>query len=102
MAIFITQNSKGKNFTSLLKFSDDIRFMVQEDCPTVGDNSWHVEKIGKELKHFNPECDMLVLVGDPINIGIALHTAMKKGGDVTVLKWDRQNSLYAKIKISNK
>lgn len=96
--VYIVQDSGGKNFTSLLKITDDIRTVVNRDCPLFGGLEEHEKAIHHALRDFNADSDYLVLVGDPINIGLALQVMLKKGGG-TILKWDRQTNAYIPIKI---
>lgn len=98
MAIYIVQDDGKKNFTSLMSITSNILVLCDRDCPVFGNMDEHVTKLKNKLMHFNPESDYLVLVGDPINIGIAMHEILKKGGG-TVLKWDRQTINYIPIKI---
>lgn len=98
MAIYIIQDDGKKNFASLMSITNDIVVLCDRDCPVFGNMDDHIAKLKNKLMHFNPGSDYLVLVGDPINIGIAMHEIMKKGGG-TMLKWDRQTKGYIPIKI---
>lgn len=98
MVIYIIQDDGNKNFTPLLSMSNNIVILTNRDCPVIGDASDHLDKMRAKLKHFEPEKDALVLVGDPVNIGVAMHEVMMKGG-ATVLKWDRQTRNYLPIKL---
>jgi len=98
-SIYIIQDSGDKNFSSLLAMSNDIIVVSNRDCPVFGNHEDHVKNIREKLKYFNAEKDYLVLVGDPINIGLSMHGVLKKGGGVNVLKWDRQTKGYMPIKL---
>jgi len=57
-----------------------------------------IHKLTKLLKDFSDE-DYLLLVGDPVAIGLATAIAMKSNrGVVNFLKWDRQEKCYYPLK----
>jgi hypothetical protein len=98
VVIYIIQDDGKKNFTSLINITNDIIVLCERDCPIFGNIEAHIAKIKNKLMHFDTENDYLVLVGDPINIGVAMHEILKKGGGKG-LKWDRQTSGDIPIKI---
>ena len=56
--------------------------------------------IDTKLSNFNDE-DYLLLIGDPIIIGIAIAMAGKwNQGRVKVLKWDRQEHVYYPVSLN--
>lgn len=95
MRIFIVQDDGTKNFASLFKMGGEIITITDRDYP-VGGSRKHMDDMEDKMRFYNPETDKLVLVGDPINIGIAVHIMLRKGGG-TVLKWDRQCKIYMPI-----
>jgi hypothetical protein len=98
MKIFIVQDDGTKNFSSLFKLSEDIVSLTSQDCPAF-ENEAHIKAIRNKIrKDFNVSTDMLVLVGCPVNIGIAMAAVIRKGG-YKILKWDRQTKGYIPIKI---
>ena len=99
MVIYITQDS-GQNFSSLLKISENIVTVTNRDYPLFGDATDHVNKIKHVLKHFDVDNDAVVPAGDPINISIVMYELLKKGGEIKVLKWDRQSNMYVPIKVN--
>ncbi len=98
MVIYIVQDDGNKNFSPLLAMSNNIVILNGRDCPIIGGVDEHIKKMQDKIKYFEPEKDALVLVGDPINIGLAVHEMIKKGGG-TILKWDRQTRSYLPIKL---
>ena len=54
-----------------------------------------VEKI---LENFTEE-DYLLLIGDPVSIGIATHYAAKKTDVVKFLKWDNREYTYFPVEV---
>lgn len=73
--------------------------VCNRDCPVFGDANEHISKMRDKLKYFNPAQDYLVLVGDPVNIGLCVHEVLKKGKGVVLLKYDRQTKNYIPIKL---
>lgn len=98
MAIYIVQDDGSKNFSQLAEFRTFV--LTKRSFPLVGSSAEHVNKIKGKMKNFDPIKDSLVLVGDPINIGIAMSELLVKGGGY-VLKWDNRNKKYVKIFVSN-
>lgn len=99
--IHITQDSGQHNFSSLFTITENIVIVCTRDCPIFGGITDHMKQIKEKLKYFNPEQDMIVMVGDPINISLCVHEVMMKGKEVTTLKWDRQTRFYVPVKIPN-
>ena len=98
MRIFITQDDGTKNFGSLISDDATITVITNRDCPMFGNHNDHVLAMRRVLADYKPG-DGLVLVGDPVNIGIAVHEILKKGGGI-FLKWDRHTRNYIPIKIT--
>jgi hypothetical protein len=98
MKIFITQNDGTKNFSVLFKLTEEFIILADKDCPQF-EYEGHISQIRRTIKkHFNPAEDALVLVGCPVNIGIATAAVIEKGGG-KILKWDRQTKVYVPINI---
>ena len=97
--IYIIQDSGDKNFSSLLTITENIVVVCNRDCPVFGDADEHIAKMVDKLKYFNPSQDYLVLVGDPVNIGLCTHEVLKRGKGVVLLKYDRQTKNYIPIKL---
>ena len=97
--IYIIQDSGDKNFSGLLTMTENIVVVCNRDCPIFGDANEHITKMRDKLKYFNPSQDYLVLVGDPVNIGLCTHEVLKRGKGVMLLKYDRQTKNYIPIKL---
>lgn len=98
--IYIIQDSGNHNFSSLLTITENIVVVCNRDCPVFGDANEHISKMRDKLKYFNPAQDYLVLVGDPINIGLCVHEVLSKEKGVMLLKYDRQTKAYIPVKIN--
>ncbi len=97
--IYIIQDNGNYNFSSLLTITNNIVVVCSRDYPVFGEADEHVSKIKDKLKYFNPTQDYLVLVGDPVNIGLCTHEVLKRGKGVMLLKYDRQTKNYIPIKL---
>jgi len=100
MKIFIAQDDGSKDFSKLLSITQDIVICTTRQYPLLSQKSEHVTLIRDRMRDFDPECDVIVLVGDPINIGIVLHLALEKGGDIKLLKWSRFDYSYVPITLT--
>ena len=100
MRVFIIQDSGDKNFSSLISDDVTITVVTNRDCPLFGNHDDHVLAMRRVLADYKPG-DGLVLVGDPVNIGIAVHEILSKKGGVLLLKWDRQTRNYIPIKLGD-
>ena len=98
--IYITQDSGQHNFSSLFTITENIVVVCTRDCPIFGNTGDHFKGLREKLQYFNPTQDFLVLVGDPVNIGLCVNEVLKKERGVTILKWDRQAKTYIPIKLN--
>lgn len=58
-----------------------------------------VQRFKHALRNFNDD-DFILLVGDPVLIGLATAVAMKSNrGKANVLKWNRETRSYLKVEI---
>lgn len=59
-----------------------------------------IQQMEEHLKHYSfDEGDMLIALGDPINIGVACAYLGRRFGKFTMGKWDRQLGRYLKVTI---
>jgi len=93
MAVYVVQEALGKNILSAEKYGELVllleynRQIVLSSAPTV--------RILKEkLKNFNDD-DYLLLMGDPVAMGLACAIASDVNrGRVKCLKWDKREMRY--------
>lgn len=90
--VFVVQDCKGRNISTAHQYGQ-VEFILppgnifQDPWPTI-------QRINKKLADFSKE-DFLMLMGDPVAIGLSMHVAlMKCGGKMKVLKWDKQSESY--------
>jgi len=96
--VYVTQEQKGKNLVSATKYGE-IKILLPSTMQVNFATEEVVYEMSKKLQHFNDD-DYLLLIGDPATIGIATAIAAKaNNGRVTLLKWDRQETLYYVVKM---
>jgi len=97
--VYVTQEQEGKNILPALKYGE-LTVLVSSSTQ-VGFSAGQVTReIDAKLSNFNDE-DYLLLIGDPIIIGIAIAMAGKwNQGRVKVLKWDRQEHVYYPVSLN--
>lgn len=90
--VYVVQESTGKNFLPAASYGEiEVLLQAQEFGFSPGP-MFH--RINKKLQHFCDE-DYLLLIGDPVAIGIATAVAARwNQGRVKVLRWDRQERTY--------
>ena len=95
--VFVVQEVRGKNLTPAKEFGT-LQLLLSRDQihldPKPAINSLH-----EGLQNFTDE-DYLLLIGDPIAIGISVQVAASYNfGRVKVLKWDKEQSNYNDIQL---
>lgn len=75
----------------------DIEFVALVNYPKFENPIKHVEFMKSRLENFGP-ADYLLIVGDPLNIGVAMSILAKRG-PFAVLKWDNMSSKYVPVTI---
>jgi hypothetical protein len=95
MKAFIIQDDGRKNFSSVVNQVDEVRILCARDCPLFDDEDIrvHVSKIKDKLMSYDPDNDVIVLVGDPVNIGLVTAEVLRKGGG-RFLKYHRSTETY--------
>lgn len=97
--VFVIQDN-GKNLSQLLPISREIRQITHKDFPIFIDGAEaHVDRIRSVLADYDPAVDYIVLMGDPVNIGLVMSIVINEKGGGTFLKWDRQTKSYINIHI---
>ncbi len=97
MAVYITQDTGRINLMPATRYGE-LHVLTHRDCPIDNTNEF-ITKIAHELSNFDPNTDYLVLVGDPVLIGVCVAIVAGRWDRLTVLKWDRQEICYAPIKL---
>lgn len=91
--VYVVQDVKGKDLSPALRYGD-LKLLL-EDWPNITMSTGPtVRRLRKALKDFSDQ-DYLLLVGDPIAIGLACAIAADiNQGKVKLLKWENREGLY--------
>ncbi len=94
--VYIVQESDGKDLSPARKFGElKVLLPIGRQVTITSDSV--VETLRTKLRGFGSR-DHLLLLGDPISIGIATALALEENkGRCNVLKWDRRNHCYESI-----
>jgi hypothetical protein len=94
--VFVTQDTGRVNFIPATRFGN-IEMLANTDVPIYGDTGVFIKRLGRKLAQFNNSEDYLVLVGDPVLIGVVVAILATRFDKFTILKWDRQEFLYVPV-----
>ena len=96
--VFITQEVPGRNIIPAQKYGELKLLLPPGDV--VLSAGPVTRKLQRMLLHFS-DTDYLLLMGDPVAIGIACAVACDANqGRVKLLKWDRQNHVYYPVEVN--
>lgn len=93
--VYVVQRTEH-NFVPATDFGD-IEFVALVNYPKFENPVKHVEFMKSKLADFGP-ADYLLIVGDPLNIGVAMAILSKKG-PFAALKWDNMSNKYVPVTI---
>lgn len=96
--VYIVQEQPTLNYADAQRFGELI-FVCQYDYSLARNsrcNDVIRDNIQTILKDYNHERDYLLLVGDPVLIGLVMSYALDMG-EVNILKWERSGKRYAAI-----
>ena len=95
--VYVVQESFGKNISPARDYGNIQLLLDRND--TLGDPDFFIGKLQHKLSNFKKD-DFLLLIGDPIAIGIATAIALDKThGTLSVLRWDREHYKYVRKEI---
>jgi hypothetical protein len=95
--VYAIQEANNKNMLSATNFGDlEILLPPQSNLMFSTEKTLNTIKSG--LDEFT-EDDYLLLIGDPVSIGIATHYATKKTDVVKFLKWDNREYTYFPVEV---
>jgi hypothetical protein len=95
--VYAIQETPGKNLLAATNYGE-LEFLLPPKTNLMFATEPAVKKIRAGLENF-AEDDYLLLVGDPISIGIATHYAAKSSGVVNFLKWDNREYKYFPVSV---
>ena len=97
--VYIIQEQHGKNVLPAGKFGE-LRYLLKEGSQVTLSAGFVTNILKAKLSKFNDN-DYLVLIGDPVAIGIAVAVACNwNKGKAKLLKWDRQDKTYYPVEIN--
>lgn len=98
MTVYAIQEVKGKNLLSATEYGE-LTFLLSPKENIMFDATPVVKRISSGLENFTDE-DYLLLIGDPIAIGIATYYAAKNSkAKVRFLKWDNREYKYYPVEV---
>ncbi len=96
--VYVTQDVEGRNFLPAMSFGE-LEVLMPSGAQVILDAGPTLDTINRKLQKMRKE-DYLLLSGDPIIIGLSIAVGfLLMDGKLTVLKWDRQQKKYYKVKI---
>ena len=96
MTVYITQESANRNFLPARKFGDLVP-LLPGNAQIVLSAAPIVRKLKFQLARINDD-DYLLMSGDPLIMGIAVHEALRvNNGKAKFLKWDKREADYYEV-----
>lgn len=97
--VYIVQEMPGKNVLSASKYGE-LQPLLKEGSQVTLSAGFVTNELKRKLDKFNDE-DYLLLIGDPVAIGIAVAMACHwNKGRVKLLKWDKMTKQYFPVSIN--
>ena len=98
--VYAIQETPGKNLLAATNFGE-LEFLLPPKTNLMFSTEDAVTRIRSALEFFT-EDDYLLLVGDPVSIGIATYYAGKNSNKVSMLKWDNREYKYFPVEVEFK
>ncbi len=95
--VYAIQEANNKNMLSATNFGD-LEFLLPPQTNLMFSTEKTLNTIKSGLDDFT-EDDYLLLIGDPVSIGIATHYAVQKTDVVKFLKWDNREYTYFPVEV---
>ena len=93
MAVYITQEVRGRDITDASTFGD-LEILIPAEEQAAWSTQPAIRKINRKLSKFNDQ-DYILLAGDPAIIALSAGIGSRhNNGRVKMLKWDRQLAKY--------
>jgi hypothetical protein len=93
--VYVPQESLGKNIIPAMSYGQ-IRVCFPQDYQVGFFVEDAVEKLRTFFSEYRQE-DYILLMGDPVLIGLSVAMAAKHTPVINLLKWDRQEHIYIPI-----
>ena len=99
MTVFVVQEVPGRNILSAENYGK-LELLLPKGIQLVLSSQPTVNKLKRKLKDFSDD-DYLLLMGDPVAMGIACAIASEMNrGRIQCLKWDRMENRYYPVKFN--
>jgi hypothetical protein len=97
--VYVVQEQRGKNIAQATKHGE-IKVLLEQGSQVTFSAGFVTNELRRKLSDFN-DSDFLLLMGDPVAIGIAVAIAAYwNQGKVKMLKWDKQDKMYYPVSIN--
>ncbi len=98
--VFIIQDT-NHNLSHATQYGEFV-FVNKSDYPIWNQANTDVflEEMAEVLSGYDPKDDYLLVIGDPISIGLAFALLSSRHNVIRVLKWDGQSKKYLPIIIN--
>lgn len=94
--VYVTQEQPGKNISPAMEFGE-LKVLLPPGLEVAHSAGQVAERLKVAMSSFNDN-DYLLLIGDPVTIGISVAVAgFWNNGKVKMLKWDRQERRYLPV-----
>ncbi len=97
--VYVVQEQNGKNLLPARKYGE-ISTLLPPGQQVTFSAGQVVRQLDVKLSNFS-DSDYLLLIGDPVAIGISVAIAAKwNNGKVKLLKWDKQECMYYPVSLN--
>ena len=97
--VYVVQEQQNKNILPAEQFGE-IKVLLPPGTQVTFSSGQVCNQLMRDLSRFNDK-DYLLLIGDPVAIGIAVAVACHwNQGRVNLLKWDRMETKYFPVSIN--
>lgn len=97
--VYVVQEQAGKNILPAGKFGE-IKVLLTAGKQVTFSAGAVAQKLMVQMSTFSDQ-DYLLLIGDPVLIGISCAVAAHwNNGNVKLLKWDRQEKVYYPVEFN--
>lgn len=94
--VYVVQEVPGRNLSAALDYGNMELLLPPNQI--LLDHAAAIDQLYARLNHFDKEEDWLLLIGDPVAIGLACAVVTDiTDGTLRMLKWDRETHRYLPV-----